>query len=251
MKHFTRLRYCLTGGLAALFCTCLAASVPGAAPLPAGGANFQVTVPTPPPTVALTFDDGPRADTTQRLLDALALREVQATFFLVGECIPGNEALVRRMAQEGHQIGVHSYSHIRITGLSNADFDFEVGQVRTQLTAILGSGSYWLRPPYGITDTSVRRRADSPVILWSVDPEDWKDGDVQRIASAVLSQVRDGDIILFHDIYDSSVDAAIQVVDALLEQGASFLTVEQLMLERNVTPENGVVYREINENEPK
>lgn len=245
MKKQTRSRRILTGMLLALACACLSASSPGGSSLPAGGAAAPVEVPAPPPTVALTFDDGPRASTTARLLDELALREVQATFFLVGECIPDNEALIRRMAAEGHQIGVHSYSHIRITGLSKRDFNFEVGQVRTQLSTILGGSSYWLRPPYGITDASVHQWADSPVILWSVDPEDWKEKDPQRIAAQVLGQVQDGDIILFHDIYESSVDAAVQVVDALLQQGASFVTVEQLMQEKGVSPENGAVYRRI------
>ena len=240
-----RSRRVLLGILFALTCLCLAFSQSGGPALPAGGANYQVKVPDQPPMVALTFDDGPIPATTQHLLDELALREVQATFFLVGEFIPGNEDLIRRMSSEGHQIGVHSYSHIQITGLSKEDFDFEVGQVRNQLSAILGEGSYWLRPPYGIIDPSVQKWADSPVVLWSVDPEDWKDQNVKRIVNQVLSQVKDGDIILFHDIYESSVDAAVQVVDALLQQGYYFVTVEQLLQAKGVTPENGVVYRQI------
>lgn len=230
---------------ALLTCLLLAVLLPPPSALPAGGATYQVKVPDQPPRVALTFDDGPRAAATQRLLDELALREVQATFFLVGEFIPVNEDLVRRMAAEGHQVGVHSYSHIRLTALSKEDFDFEVGQVRTQLSEILGEGSYWLRPPYGIIDPSVEQWAESPIILWSVDPEDWKDHNVKRIVNEVLAQVQDGDIILFHDIYESSVDAAVQVVDALLQQGAQFMTVEQLLLEKGVTPEKGAVYRQI------
>ncbi len=230
---------------ALLTCLFLAALLPDHSALPAGGANYQVKVPAAPPRVALTFDDGPKAATTTRLLDELALREVQATFFLVGEFIPGNEDLVRRMAAEGHQVGVHSYSHIRLIDLSKPQFDFEVGQVRTQLSEILGEGAYWLRPPYGIIDPSVQKWADSPVILWSVDPEDWKDQNVKRIVNEVLAQVQDGDIILFHDIYDSSVDAAVQVVDALLQQGAQFMTVEQLLQAKGVTPEKGVIYRQI------
>ena len=209
---------------------------------PAGGAAL-VELSDGPPLVALTFDDGPRADTTARLLDGLALREAQATFFLVGERIPGNEALIRRMSAEGHQVGVHSYSHIRITALSGPDFNFEIGKTRAQLTNILGSREFWLRPPYGIVDDSVQKRAGSPVILWSLDPEDWKDRDVNRIVGAVLSRVRDGDIILFHDIYDSSVDAALQVADALIQQGYCLVTVEQLFQLKEISLQNGVIYQ--------
>lgn len=205
----------------------------------------MVEIPNTPPVVAITFDDGPRSDTTSRLLDELALREVQATFFLVGERIEGNEELIRRMAAEGHQVGVHSYSHIRLTALSRKDFDFEVHKTRAQLTGILGQDSFWLRPPYGIIDASVQTWADSPIILWSVDPEDWKDRDTQRIVGEVLGQVKDGDIILFHDIYDSSVDAAVQVVDALLDQGYCFATAEQLLALKGVPPENGHLYTSV------
>lgn len=209
------------------------------------GGGTMVEIPEEPPLVAITFDDGPRADTTSRLLDELALREVPATFFLVGERIPENEGLIRRMADEGHQVGVHSYSHIRLTDLSRTDFDFEVGKTRAQLSAILGEGSFWLRPPYGIIDDSVQLWAGSPIVLWSVDPEDWKDRDTQRIVGQVLGHVKDGDIILFHDIYDSSVDAAIQVVDALTAQGYCFCTVEQLLQVKGVCAENGQLYNSV------
>lgn len=198
-----------------------------------------------PPLVALTFDDGPRNKTTGPLLDGLALREVPATFFLVGSRIDGSEELIERMAEDGHQIGIHTYDHVIVTDLSRSDFDLQVGKTRAKLTGILGEGDFWLRPPYGIIDPSVEQWCDCPLILWSVDPEDWKDEDVDRIVASVLEHVRDGDIILMHDIFESSVEAALQVVDALLSQGYCFVTVEQLMAQRGVQPENGALYRRI------
>ena len=232
------LRKITLGVLLALACA-LALHAPAALP---AGMEEQLALEDDTPMVALTFDDGPRPDTTARLLDELALRQVPATFFLVGSRIPGNEALVQRMQAEGHQVGVHSYSHIFINALPAHQFDFEVGQSRTQLTEVLGEQAFWLRPPYGILDSSVKKRADSPIILWSVDPEDWKDHDVSRITKAVLDKVSDGDIILFHDIYDSSVTAAVQVVDALTARGYSFATARQLLQARGISPENGCVY---------
>ena len=195
------------------------------------------------PVVALTFDDGPRRSTTGELLDGLAQRGVHATFFLVGEMLEGNGDLVERVAAEGHQIGVHTYDHVWLTELSAVDFEKQVGRTRRLLTEMVGEGSYWLRPPYGGVDRGVEKRAGSPVILWSVDPEDWDDKNVTRIVEHIVSNVRDGDIILLHDIYPSSVEAALQVVDRLQERGFLFATVEELAQLRHIELKEGEVYR--------
>ena len=208
------------------------------------GGSAQVEIETGPvKLVALTFDDGPHPANTRRLLEGLELREVNATFFLVGERIGGCEELIREMARAGNQVGVHTFDHVMVTDLSREDFDLQVGKTRALLMDVLGAGEFWLRPPYGIVDESVERWADGPLILWSVDPEDWKDRDTDRIVAAVLEHVQDGDIILMHDIYESSVDAALRIVDALESQGYVFVTVEQLMSLRGVEPECGVCYR--------
>ncbi len=219
--------------------------LPGPGPVRTAGAPAEVTLDSPP-LVALTFDDGPRSSTTGPLLDGLALREVPATFFLVGNRIPGNEDLVRRMAAEGHQIGIHTYDHVELKGLSRQDFDLQVGKTRALITQLVGEGNYWLRPPYGLMDRQAGQWCGGPVILWSVDPEDWKDDDIDRIVAAVVEHVSDGDIILLHDLFPSSAQAALRVVDTLLARGCCFVTVEQLMAERGVTPEVGARYRKIN-----
>ena len=223
----------------------LAVLLPGPEPAKQADAPAEVTL-SDPPLVALTFDDGPRSSTTGPLLDGLELREVPATFFLVGNRIPGNEDLVRRMAAEGHQIGIHTYDHVELKGLSRQDFDLQVGKTRALITRLAGDGSYWLRPPYGFLDRNAGSWCGGPVILWSVDPEDWKDDDVDRIVAAVVEHVSDGDIILLHDLFPSSGQAALSIVDTLLARGCCFVTVEQLMAERGVTPEVGARYRKIN-----
>ena len=195
------------------------------------------------PLVALTFDDGPRSSTTGPLLEGLALREVPATFFLVGSRIGGNEALVRQMAAEGHQLGVHTFDHVELRGLSRQDFDLQVGKTRALLAGLVGESSFWLRPPYGIFDQPAARWADSPLVLWSVDPEDWRDGDVDRVVAAVTEHVQDGDIILLHDLYATSVQAALRIVDILQQRGYCFVTVEQLMALRQRSPECGAAVR--------
>ncbi len=197
----------------------------------------------PPQLVALTFDDGPKAATTARLLDGLDRRGVKATFFLIGKQIEGNEDLVRRMRDCGHQIGIHTYDHVALAGLSAADFDAQVGRTRAILTDLLGEGSYALRPPYGMVDDAVRQNAGCPLILWSVDPEDWHQRNVQREVTHIVSNVRDGDVILMHDIFPESVDAALQVIDQLHQAGYAFVTVEELFAARGVPLEPGEVYR--------
>ena len=222
----------------------LAVLLPGPEPAKQADAPAEVTL-SDPPLVALTFDDGPRSSTTGPLLDGLELREVPATFFLVGNRIPGNEDLVRRMAAEGHQIGIHTYDHVGLRGLSRQDFDLQVGKTRALITRLAGDGSYWLRPPYGFLDRNAGSWCGGPVILWSVDPEDWKDDDVDRIVAAGVEHVSDGDIILLHDLFPSSGQAALSIVDTLLERGFCVVTVEQLMEARGETPEAGARYRKI------
>ena len=205
----------------------------------AGGAAAMAA---DPPLAALTFDDGPRKDATGRLLEGLALREVPATFFLVGCRVAGNEELLRTMAAGGHQIGIHTYDHTKLAGLDRARVAQQLDRSRAELTRVLGPGDYWLRPPYGLMDRAQAAWAGSPLILWSVDPEDWRDHDAARIAAAVLDRVQDGDIILLHDIYQNSVDAALAIADGLLARGYCLVTVEQLFALRGVEPENGVRY---------
>lgn len=205
----------------------------------AAGGNAQVELAEEPPLAALTFDDGPRAETTGELLEGLALREIPATFFLVGERIEGNEALLKQMKDAGHQIGIHTYHHVKLTEVNQEQYQEEIGKTRALLSQALGEGDYWLRPPYGIYDDNVKHWADSPLVLWSVDPEDWKDQNKERVVSHVVSHVRDGDIILLHDIYHSSVQAALEIVDELTDRGFCFVTVEQLLKARGQEPVPG------------
>ena len=210
---------------------------------PARPADSFVELPEGQKAIALTFDDGPMRPTTLTLLDGLAQRGVPVTFFLIGEQIPGNEDILRRMAEEGHQIGIHSYSHIKLTQLNAADFSAEVDRTRKVLSNVLGDEKFFLRPPYGLTDAGVLKRAKAPILLWSVDPEDWKDKDPERIAAHIITNAKDGSIVLLHDIYPESVEAALRVVDALHEKGFYFLTVSDLLALRGITPEEGVIYR--------
>lgn len=197
------------------------------------------------PTVALTFDDGPRRSTTTALLDGLEERGVKATFFVIGEQLPGCEDILRRMDEAGHQIGIHTYDHVALTGLNAADFADQVDRTRAVLKEALGHNDFLLRPPYGMVDAGVKKRAGCPIILWSVDPTDWDDKDAERIVDHVTGKARDGDIILLHDIYPTSVEAALRIVDALHQKGFLFVTVDELAAQHGLTLEAGEVYRKL------
>ena len=227
---------------------CLIAALVVAGVQPAGrqsSADLQLEVPSREKLLALTFDDGPHPQHTAALLDGLRQRGAKATFFLVGCQVELAPELVERMAAEGHQIGVHTLDHVQVNGLSRPDFDAQVEGLRRVLYPLVGERELWLRPPYGMMDDHTPHWADGPVVLWSVDPEDWKDGNTERVVRHIVSRVRDGDIVLLHDIYPTSVEAALQVVDQLRADGWRFVTVEQLLHQKGRTGEPGQIYRAI------
>lgn len=194
--------------------------------------------------VALTFDDGPRYETTGMLLDGLQERGVQATFFVIGTQITctGNEELLLRMKAEGHQVGNHTYSHVRLLSAQRDTVLEEIQKNDVILKNILGDGDYWLRPPYGLIDASRAELVKTPMIYWSLDPEDWKLLDANKVADCVVENVEDGDIILLHDFYPSSVAAALEIIDRLQPEGYTFVTVEELFRIQNIAPQAGVLY---------
>ena len=195
-----------------------------------------------PKYIALTFDDGPRADTTGRLLDGLSARGAAATFFIIGAQVEGNEYLLCRMAADGHQIGNHTYSHTRLTTVDTEHMVEEINKSEVVLREVVGSRTFWLRPPYGQMDTKRAKEVKTPMIYWTVDPQDWKLLDAAKLVDAVVNHVQSGDIVLLHDFYATSVDAALQIVDRLQAEGFVFVTVEELFRIQGLTPQAGTLY---------
>jgi len=144
--------------------------------------------------------------------------------------------------QGGEQIGIHPYDRVKLTGLNKTDFDAQVDRTRSILKGVLGHNDFLLRPPYGMTDNGVKTWAGCPIILWSIDPEDWKDQNTPREVRQIVSEARDGDIILMHDIFSASVDAALQVIDQLHARGFLFCTIDELYAARHIDLEPGEVY---------
>jgi peptidoglycan/xylan/chitin deacetylase (PgdA/CDA1 family) len=182
-------------------------------------------------TVALTFDDGPHEKWTAVLLDGLKERDVKATFFLMGENIAGKEELVKRMEKEGHLIGNHSYSHIQLTkeGMDQVCQSFE--KTSDIIEGLTGKPPEYVRPPYGDWNEELECRTNLTTVLWDVDSLDWKYKNRGRIVDKVCREVRDGDIILMHDIFPASSEAALDIIDRLTKEGWQFVTVDELVVD--------------------
>lgn len=182
------------------------------------------------PQIALTFDDGPHPVYTARLLDGLKERGVSATFFVLGENIEGNEALLERMTREGHLIGNHTYHHVKLSSLQHDAAVEEIEETSALVEAVTGQGTEFIRPPFGIWNKTLEYDVVMLPALWDIDTLDWTTKNVPVTVGKVMDDAADQDIILFHDCYASSVEAALQVVDLLLEQGYEFVTVDQVIL---------------------
>ncbi|MBR1931179.1 MAG: polysaccharide deacetylase family protein [Lachnospiraceae bacterium] len=181
--------------------------------------------------IALTFDDGPHPYYTEQLLDGLKERNVQATFFVTGEHAKLHPDVIRRMKEEGHLIGNHTYSHIQLTSDNRESFKEELIRTNEVLREITGEDVLFVRPPYGTWDKSLEAEVNMFPVLWTVDPLDWCSDNAACVASNVVGKARENDIILMHDYYDSSVTAALSIVDELLAEGYTFVTVDDILFD--------------------
>ena len=190
---------------------------------------------------ALTFDDGP-SSFTDRLLDCLESNNAKATFFMVGKEIDSFPDEVKRMEALGCELGNHTYSHADLTTLSPKDMSAEIAGVDESLVNLVGHGATVLRPPYGSINDSVRSTVGTPMILWSIDTLDWETQDAQKTVDTVMSQVQDGSIILMHDIFSTSVDAAEIFIPKLIEEGYQLVTIHELAKIKGTELQTGIAY---------
>ncbi|MGN0423750.1 MAG: polysaccharide deacetylase family protein [Acetatifactor sp.] len=181
--------------------------------------------------VAITFDDGPHPVCTAKLLQGLSERGVKATFFVTGERAEQNPKIIQRMQEEGHLIGNHTYSHLQLTAGNREQFKRELVKTNEVIQKITGSTVEYVRPPYGCWDKTLEKELSMLPVLWTVDPKDWCCQDAGKVAKRILQKVQDGDIILLHDSFDTSVEAALTVIDTLSEEGFHFVTVEEILLD--------------------
>lgn len=182
------------------------------------------------PMVALTFDDGPSRKYTPELLDGLKEKGIHATFFLMGKNIEGNEELVKRIQEEGHLIGNHTYNHVQLNKISAALAKEEIEKTSNEIYKITGEYPAYLRPPFGAWRKDLELSVTMFPVMWDVDTLDWESKNVSSVLHIVENNVEDGSIILMHDGYKTSVEAALKVIDMLTGEGYEFVTVDKLMV---------------------
>ena len=193
------------------------------------------------PYIAMTFDDGPSAVLTPKLLDLLAAHHIKATFFVIGENVAEHQEIVARAAKEGHEIGNHSWSHPNFGKMSQESVRSQVQRTDDAIKSATGKRPTLLRPPYGsITEREKRWIHDEfgyDIILWDVDPLDWKRPGPAVVRSRILKETRPGSIVLSHDIHPGTIEAMPSTFDELEAKGFKFVRVSELIdMATPVTP---------------
>ncbi|MCL2444670.1 polysaccharide deacetylase family protein [Candidatus Saccharibacteria bacterium] len=193
------------------------------------------------PVMMLTFDDGPGGATTARLLDELAKRDARATFFMLGERMERFPEIVVRVFLDGHTVAHHTFSHRDMRRMSNEEIWEERDRTNELLRRTLGVESSFLRPPYGSWDERVREVSGMTMIIWDVDPKDWRYRDAEVIYRHIVEYTREGSIVLAHDIHESTVDGVVRAMDELLARGYALISLEEAV-ELGLIRADGRVY---------
>lgn len=192
--------------------------------------------------VALTYDDGPSNSVTNDILDILEKYDARATFFVIGNRIPSNYQPMQRAVKMDCEIGNHTYSHIDLPSYYYDDIRYEIDTTNNLIKKYAGVTPKIVRAPGGSTDSYSRQAVNMPFIYWSIDTRDWESRSASSVISIVKSSVEDGDIILMHDIYDSTAEASETLIPWLINQGYQLVTVSELMQYRGIKMQNAVSY---------
>jgi peptidoglycan/xylan/chitin deacetylase (PgdA/CDA1 family) len=206
--------------------------------------------------LALTFDDGPGGKVTNHILDTLEQAGGKATFFCLGDRAQQYQKTLKRIVASGCEVASHSYSHERLTRLSSEELEEDLSKTCENLEENAGLPPQLLRPPYGSVNDRMRNHTEMPIILWSIDSEDWRyceelcknrseeqrEQDLIKVANSVLDYVQDGDIILMHDLYSFTQDVADTVIAELSHKGWKLMTVSGLFEAKGIELEPGEIY---------
>ena len=196
-----------------------------------------------PKYLAFTFDDGPALDITTTLLDGLKERNAKATFFVLGNRAVNQGDIIKRMIEEGHVVGSHTYSHKNLLRLSLEETLGEINNTNDIIANITGNKPKYLRPPYGNYNKEILNNSNMTFILWSVDTEDWKKRNADLIYEYIINNVNDGDIVLLHDLYPTSVDGVLKAIDYLKGQNYRFVNIDELFNKKGAIAEVNKTYR--------
>ena len=185
------------------------------------------------PYIAMTFDDGPSAVLTPKLLDLLAAHHIKATFFVIGENVAEHPEIVARAAREGHEIGNHSWSHPNFAKMSDDGVRSQLRRTDDAIKSATGERPTLMRPPYGSITPREKHWINDEfgyrVILWDVDPLDWKRPGPAVVRNRILKETKPGSIVLSHDIHPGTIEAMPSTFDELEAKGLKFVTVSELL----------------------
>ena len=180
-----------------------------------------------------TFDDGPSEKLTPRLLDLLAQHHIHATFFVIGENVAQHPEIVKRAAREGHEIGNHSWSHPNLAKMSDENVRNQIKRTEEVISGAVGARPVLLRPPYGSLTARQKRfihdELGYEIVLWDVDPYDWKRPGPTVVTNRILKETRPGSIVLSHDIHPGTIEAMPATLSELEAKGFKFVTVSELL----------------------
>lgn len=192
--------------------------------------------------VCLTFDDGPYAPVTNKILDTLEKYNGKATFFVVGDRADTYSDEIIRASKMGCEIGTHTYSHVNLNNLSADEMQREIRKSCDVISKYSKKKVKVLRPPEGAANDTVKANVGMPMVLWSVDSRDWDYRNAEKDYQTVMDNVFDGSIVLMHDLYPATADAVARIVPELAKQGYKFVTFSELMKIRGVDVEPGEKY---------
>lgn len=192
--------------------------------------------------IAFTFDDGPSETNTNYLLDNLDKYDAKVTFFVLGSRVESNKEIIKRAYLEGNDIGSHTYNHRNLNLLSDTALMEELKKANDAIKEAIGKTPTLLRPPYGNLTDHGKELANMNIVLWNVDPLDWKYKDKNRVANEIIEHAHDGAIVLVHDIYKSSVEGALLAMEELQKQGYAFVTITEMAKLRGITLDTETSY---------
>ena len=182
--------------------------------------------------IALTFDDGPTPGVTDRILDELQRRQLYATFFMIGERIAAAPDLARRVMDEGHEVGNHTFTHAKLTALPDAQAEAEIERTQEIMAEELQHRAVWFRPPFGLLRQNqawIVHKAGLRAVLWNVDSADWSQPGEAKITETVLAETKPGSIIVCHDLHEQTANSVGAILDGLLERGFTPTTLFELV----------------------
>ena len=193
-------------------------------------------------SVAFTFDDSPNKWKTTRILEYLNDYHFHATFFVVGEKMEVHKDLMLSIKNYGNEIGSHSYSHQNMNKMTDEEFIMDYNKMNNMYKLLFNENLKYVRPPYGIIKENQLNLVDTSYIMWSLDTNDWKYRNSEYIVNYVLNNIKDGDIILFHDTYESTVTAIEKLLPLLYSKGYQVMSVSELFELKNKNTENNKIY---------